>query len=79
MGAVYREIPPDQIEPNPQQPRTVFDEEALAELEGVEVVNGSITYAGTNGVPSKTVAVVEIEDGAFVFKEAITPSFIPEP
>ncbi|MFM9379191.1 ParB/RepB/Spo0J family partition protein [Gordonia sp. VNK21] len=33
VGAVYREIPPDQIEPNPQQPRTVFDEEALAELE----------------------------------------------
>ncbi|MEZ5212187.1 ParB/RepB/Spo0J family partition protein [Gordonia sp. PP30] len=33
MGAVYREIPPSEIEPNPQQPRTVFDEEALAELE----------------------------------------------
>lgn len=33
MGAVYREIPPAQIEPNPQQPRSVFDEEALAELE----------------------------------------------
>ncbi|WAC57683.1 ParB/RepB/Spo0J family partition protein [Gordonia sp. SL306] len=32
MGAVYREIPPAQIQPNPQQPRTVFDEDALAEL-----------------------------------------------
>ncbi|GAB92769.1 ParB/RepB/Spo0J family partition protein [Gordonia rhizosphera] len=32
IGAVYREIPPAQIQPNPQQPRTVFDEEALAEL-----------------------------------------------
>ncbi|WP_043734607.1 ParB/RepB/Spo0J family partition protein [Nocardia asiatica] len=31
-GAVYREIPPDQIEPNPKQPRTVFEEDALAEL-----------------------------------------------
>ncbi|MBD0323023.1 MAG: ParB/RepB/Spo0J family partition protein [Aldersonia sp.] len=31
-GAVYREIPPDQIVPNPKQPRQVFDEEALAEL-----------------------------------------------
>ncbi|WP_330233751.1 ParB/RepB/Spo0J family partition protein [Nocardia sp. NBC_00508] len=31
-GAIYREIPPDQIEPNPKQPRTVFEEEALAEL-----------------------------------------------
>lgn len=33
IGAVYREIPLAEIEPNPQQPRTVFDEEALAELE----------------------------------------------
>ncbi|MFI6871054.1 ParB/RepB/Spo0J family partition protein [Nocardia sp. NPDC050406] len=31
-GAVYKEIPPEQIEPNPKQPRTVFEEEALAEL-----------------------------------------------
>ncbi|WP_227997792.1 ParB/RepB/Spo0J family partition protein [Nocardia australiensis] len=31
-GAVYREISPDQIEPNPKQPRQVFEEEALAEL-----------------------------------------------
>ncbi|WP_431953690.1 ParB/RepB/Spo0J family partition protein [Nocardia lijiangensis] len=31
-GAIYREIPPDQIEPNPKQPRQVFEEEALAEL-----------------------------------------------
>ncbi|MFW0793135.1 ParB/RepB/Spo0J family partition protein [Gordonia sp. CPCC 205515] len=32
MGAVYREIPPAEIQPNPQQPRTVFDDEAMAEL-----------------------------------------------
>jgi ParB family chromosome partitioning protein len=32
MGAVYREIAPTAIEPNPRQPRQVFDEEALAEL-----------------------------------------------
>jgi ParB family chromosome partitioning protein len=31
-GAVYREIPPNQIEPNPKQPRQVFEEDALAEL-----------------------------------------------
>jgi ParB family chromosome partitioning protein len=31
-GAVYREIDPAAIEPNPKQPRQVFDEEALAEL-----------------------------------------------
>ena len=32
VGAVYREIPPSAIEPNPKQPRQVFDGEALAEL-----------------------------------------------
>ena len=32
-GAVYREIPLGSITPNPQQPRSAFDEEALAELE----------------------------------------------
>lgn len=31
-GAVYHEIPPLQIQPNPKQPRNVFDEEALGEL-----------------------------------------------
>ncbi|WP_433608669.1 ParB/RepB/Spo0J family partition protein [Prescottella agglutinans] len=31
-GAVYHEIAPQLIEPNPKQPRSVFDEEALAEL-----------------------------------------------
>jgi ParB family chromosome partitioning protein len=30
--AVYLEIPVDEIAPNPRQPRTVFDEDALAEL-----------------------------------------------
>jgi ParB family chromosome partitioning protein len=32
VGAVYREIDPAAVEPNPRQPRQVFDEEALAEL-----------------------------------------------
>lgn len=32
IGAVYREIPPALIQPNPHQPRTVFDEDALNEL-----------------------------------------------
>ncbi len=32
VGAVYREISPADVEPNPRQPRQVFDEEALSEL-----------------------------------------------
>lgn len=31
-GATYREIDPSLIQPNPRQPRQVFDEEALSEL-----------------------------------------------
>ncbi|HXO53307.1 MAG TPA: chromosome partitioning protein ParB, partial [Mycobacterium sp.] len=31
VGAVYREIAPSAIDPNPRQPRQVFDEESLAE------------------------------------------------
>ena len=33
-GAVFREIPVDSVTPNPRQPRTNFDEDALAELAG---------------------------------------------
>lgn len=32
-GAVYQEVPIEAIVPNPRQPRQVFDEESLAELE----------------------------------------------
>jgi ParB family chromosome partitioning protein len=32
VGAIYREIDPALIEPNPRQPRQAFDDEALAEL-----------------------------------------------
>jgi len=32
LGATYAELPLDQVVPNPRQPRTIFDEEALAEL-----------------------------------------------
>jgi ParB family chromosome partitioning protein len=32
-GAVYREIPTESIQANPKQPRQVFDEDALSELE----------------------------------------------
>ncbi len=38
-GATFREIPIDQISPNPKQPRAVFDEAALEELKAsIEIV-----------------------------------------
>jgi ParB family chromosome partitioning protein len=59
VGAVYRELDPTSIEPNPKQPRQVFDGEALAELvhsirefglmqpivvRALDAVNGSARY-----------------------------------
>ena len=58
-------------------PKAIGD--ALAELKDVPVVTGTITYAGTNGIPSKTVTIVEVENGEFVYKASFVPSFIPEP
>ncbi len=53
--------------------------EALGNLEDVEVVTGTVTFAGTSGVPQKTVYVVEIEDREFVLKNEFVPEFVPEP
>jgi ParB family chromosome partitioning protein len=54
-GAFYREIEVSAIRPNPQQPRTAFDEEALAELEH------SIREFGL----LQPIVVRELGDGAF--------------
>jgi branched-chain amino acid transport system substrate-binding protein len=52
--------------------------EALGNLQDVEVVTGTVTFAGTSGVPEKTVYVVEVEDGAFALKKEFVPEFVPE-
>jgi ParB family chromosome partitioning protein len=52
-GASFAELPVDQIRPNPRQPRTVFDEDALDELVG------SIQEIGV----LQPVVVRQVEDG----------------
>jgi branched-chain amino acid transport system substrate-binding protein len=37
--------------------------EAVAVIEGFEGFTGTITYAGTNGIPPKAVPLVQVEDG----------------
>lgn len=54
-GAVYREIPTEAITPNPRQPRQVFDEEALSELEH------SVSEFGL----MQPIVVRELEDDTF--------------
>ena len=53
--------------------------EALANLENIKVVTGTITYKGTDGVPLKTVSIVTVKDGKFAFVEERIPEFVPAP
>jgi branched-chain amino acid transport system substrate-binding protein len=50
---------------------------AVGELQNVQVINGVISYKGTNGVPQKTVSVVAVENGKFVLKAQFLPAYIP--
>jgi branched-chain amino acid transport system substrate-binding protein len=46
-------------------------------LVNVPVTTGTVTYAGTGGVPEKDVVILEVKDGAPTFVEAIRPANIP--
>ena len=42
------------------------------------MTTGTVTYAGTNGVPEKDVVILAtVDDGAPTFTEAFRPSYIP--
>ena len=56
-------------------PKAIGD--ALANLENLKVVTGVVTYKGTDGVPLKTVSIAAVENGKFVLKEQLIPSYIP--
>jgi len=44
------------------------------------ITTDSVTFAGNDGVPTKALAVVRVEDGAFVaIDEGFIPSYIPSP
>jgi branched-chain amino acid transport system substrate-binding protein len=47
--------------------------EALRSAEGVEVVTGSVTYAGTNGVPIKPLYIQRVMGGQPTLAEVIEP------
>jgi branched-chain amino acid transport system substrate-binding protein len=51
---------------------------AIAELADLPVTTGSVTYAGTNGVPEKDVVILEVTDGAPALVETLRPEFVPE-
>ncbi len=51
--------------------------EAINGITDLEVTTGTVTYAGTNGVPEKDVVILTVEDGQPAFTEAFRPSFVP--
>ena len=51
--------------------------ETIANLSDLEVTTGTVTYAGTNGVPEKDVVILTVTDGEPAFTEAFQPSFVP--
>ena len=52
---------------------------AINEIEDLEVTTGSVSYAGTNGVPAKDVVILTVTDGEPSFVTSLRPSYIPEP
>ncbi|MBK8331918.1 MAG: ABC transporter substrate-binding protein [Acidimicrobiaceae bacterium] len=46
-------------------------------LVNVPVTTGTVTYAGTGGVPEKDVVILEVKDGQPTFVEAVRPTNIP--
>jgi branched-chain amino acid transport system substrate-binding protein len=53
------------------EPSALRDE--IAELEDVEGFTGPITYAGTNGMPIKQIAIVEVQNGERKLVENVIP------
>jgi len=53
--------------------------DALAETKGFEGVTGSISYPPDDGVPQKTVAIIQVIDGEFTPLEQVVPEKVPAP
>ncbi len=52
---------------------------ALEETRNLRVVTGTITYEAGSHVPSKSVAIIKVENGKFKTVKTMVPSFIPDP
>ena len=60
-----------------------LDPKAIAtqvdQTENVDGINGTITLKGTEGVPTKMVYLVGVENGKFVLKDKMLPTYLPAP
>ncbi|MGI9051644.1 MAG: ABC transporter substrate-binding protein [Ilumatobacteraceae bacterium] len=51
--------------------------ETIAGLSDLEVTTGTVTYAGTDGVPERDVTILTVEGGEPTFTDAFRPAFVP--
>jgi branched-chain amino acid transport system substrate-binding protein len=51
--------------------------EAIAGITDLEVTTGSVTYAGTNGVPDRAVTILTVTDGAPALTTTLRPAYVP--
>jgi branched-chain amino acid transport system substrate-binding protein len=51
----------------------------INEITELPVTTGSVTYAGTNGVPEKDVVILTVTDGEPALETTLRPTYIPEP
>lgn len=51
----------------------------LAGLDGFDGVTGTISFVGTSRVPTKSVTILRVADGAQLFVAEITPQQVPDP
>ena len=59
------------------EPQALID--AIAATQDLQVTTGSVTYAGTNGVPDKDVSILTVEGGAPALATTLRPTFVPAP
>jgi branched-chain amino acid transport system substrate-binding protein len=51
----------------------------INEITDLPVTTGSVTYAGTNGVPEKDVVILTVTGGEPALETTLRPTYIPEP
>jgi branched-chain amino acid transport system substrate-binding protein len=59
------------------EPQALID--AINTTQDLAVTTGTVTYAGTNGVPEKDVSIVTVTGGAPALETTLRPTYIPEP
>jgi branched-chain amino acid transport system substrate-binding protein len=52
--------------------------DALGETSGFKGATGEITYKDGSHIPDKSVALIEVKDGAFSLIEIVVPETVPE-